>query len=130
MKNYIEAALFGSVMASFSKYIFYQPYTINRYRKNYNNLQAYVNKKRVFSHFFSRLTRCRKEYSKWGLFDSTLLCCFGWTEDNESPCGPQTCNQEIYRTVVVTEPSRDPSEYDEAELEFMCQVDTQIFRNN
>ena len=40
----------------------------------------------------------------------------------------------MYRTVVVTEPSReyDPSEYDEAELEFMCQVHFFIFfwRNN
>ena len=64
------------------------------------------------------------EYSKWGLFDSTLLCCFGWTEENESPCQPQPVDAEMYRTVVVTEPSReyDPSEYDEAELEFMCQV--------
>ena len=72
---------------------------------------------------FSRISRCRNEYQKWGLFDSTLLCCFGWTENNEGARQPQLCQPEqIYRTVVVTEPSRDPSEYDEADLEFMCQV--------
>ncbi|CAG5109823.1 Oidioi.mRNA.OKI2018_I69.chr2.g4306.t1.cds [Oikopleura dioica] len=74
-----------------------------------------------------RICRCRNEYKKWGLFDSTLLCCFGWTENNEGARQPQLCQPEqIYRTVVVTEPSRDPSEYDEADLEFMCQRDISI----